>query len=118
VGARGKERPASLIRDDLRAIERSPFKGAAAAARQRLEGRVAWLEGRKEDAARLFMASAAAFDAESSRDEALRDRYAAGVAIGGAEGTSMCSAAEGGLRELGLVNTQRELRGFFPEMFS
>jgi hypothetical protein len=117
VAQPGKHKPGALIRDDLRAIERSPFK-VAACVRQRLEGRVAWLEKRRNDAAALFRASAAGFEAVSSRDEALRDRYACGIATGGAAGSELSSAAENGLRELGVVNPPRELRGFFPEMFS
>jgi eukaryotic-like serine/threonine-protein kinase len=97
----------------------SDIKHAAASATHqelRLRGRVAYLNGDPARALELFKQSAEQLEDRGCEPEALRDRYAMGVLIGGQEGARMVQAAFDTLEnKYGLRDPQRNARAFFPE---
>jgi hypothetical protein len=92
---------------------------ASAGTRQelRLRGRVAYLKGDSARALALFTECAEFLMSRSCEPEALRDRYATGMLIGGQEGERLAQAAIDTLEQkYGLRDARRNVRAFFPEL--
>jgi ATP/maltotriose-dependent transcriptional regulator MalT len=112
---RGSDDPANLVHEDDRAI--SKFLLPSAKAQQmHLRGRVALLRGDKTQAIALLQQSADAFAAAERPCDAMRERYALGILIGGAEGEAMRAGAEQQLRASGYTDPTRTTQAFYPEL--
>jgi hypothetical protein len=98
---------------EVRAQARRRSSNPVVAARRALVlARLAFIDGDTPTAI-AFLRKAAA---DSPTDFLLQNSYALGHMIGGEEGATMCAEAERRMREQGVSNTRRFIRGYFPEL--
>jgi tetratricopeptide (TPR) repeat protein len=112
---RGPIDPGTLVRDDARVIAKLALPSSKATL-MHVRGRVAALRGDKEQAIPLLRQSAEAYAAADRPTERMRDRYALGVLIGGAEGEAIRSEAERKIRASGYENPTRVMQAYYPEL--
>ncbi|MET0385932.1 MAG: protein kinase [Polyangiales bacterium] len=82
----------------------------------RIKARLALLKGDRAGARRLLAESSALFEQHGARDQTARDRYALGALMGGHSGEALMLDALAVLRDLGIAQPLRELRGHYPEL--
>ncbi len=115
VGGSGTD-PEPLIREDLRIVAKSPFKSGGATV-ARFQARLALARGDRAGAAVRLKSAIAEFESADIVHEAIRDRYALGLVLGGSDGEELRGTAAGQLAAAGYVDPAREMRGYYPELF-
>jgi tetratricopeptide (TPR) repeat protein len=111
----GASSPEALVRDDLRALAKLPLRSSKVMA-VHTHARLALLRRDTTRAAELLRQSAAAYDACDRPDEAMRERFALGVLLGGSEGEALRAQAERRLTESGYADPAGEMRVYYPEL--
>jgi len=109
----GSGDPASLV--DTRAIEKLKLYSSKPIV-MHTRARLAVLRGDKSLAIQLLTQSADLYTACDRACDALRERYALGVLIGGDRGEAMRADAEQQLRARGYDHPVRAMQVFFPEL--
>jgi hypothetical protein len=112
---RGPYDPAALVREDERLISKFVLPSSKAQLLH-VRARLAVLRGDKQQAVPLLRQGAEIFAAADRPCDAMRERYALGVLIGGTEGESIRSDAEKQLRASGYANPTRAVQAFYPEL--
>lgn len=84
----------------------------------RMQARAALISGERSIAIERLRENFAKWSTTPSRDEAARDQWALGHALGNAEGAELMASAEATLRALGVLNPLLDAAYNFPELAS
>jgi hypothetical protein len=110
--------PAQLVREDLRAVARSPFAAWRSAWSAVVQGRLQLIGGQTLKTEASWRDAAKAFDQLGLLQESARLRYALALLASGPEATSLRAAAHEQLRDIGVVDPTGELQAHFPELLA
>jgi eukaryotic-like serine/threonine-protein kinase len=116
VVERRTENLEDVLRADLKAASRTPFEEGRKGIVARTRARIAFMEGRREEAASLLRLSIDAIERGGAPGEAARERYGLAFMIGGDEGRAMAAECDRLLREAGVVDPLAEVWSSYPEL--
>lgn len=115
VVERRSENLADVVRVDLKAADRMPFEEAVGLT-ARVKARLEFLAGRRAAAIEYLKTTIEVLDRAGATSEVVRDRYALGFLLGGAEGAALRAESDRRMREMGTIDPLADLHTYYPEL--
>jgi hypothetical protein len=110
--------PAQLVKEDLRAVARSPFAAWRSAWSTVVHGRLALMAGQRSKTEAYWRDAVKSFEDMGLLQESARLRYALALLTTGPEAASERAATYEKLRDIGVVDPTGELQAHFPELLA